>query len=141
MIVPDHVEWSIHGVEGVSVKKVEKSTGEVTVPAGIEVATATLTATCGDASEMLEIRIIDKPDARVIITGVPEEIVTSSDNFMLNAQVQGNLPPDYHQLLWSSDESVLYILNSGTEVGPDGSVQAVTWLKAAVPGTVTITDL
>lgn len=131
------VTWTISGVGGVTVNE---GTGVVTVPAGTKSGTATLTATCGTARKTFEIRLIEKEDAKVTITGVPEEVVKSSNSFKLNAQIQGSSAPDYNNnLLWSSsDENVLAIQNYGTEM-VDGSLQAFAWIAVEGPGKATIT--
>lgn len=67
------VTWEISGPNGVSV---DKDTGVVTVTHQATAnTTATLTATCDGVSEEFKINIINKPDAEVTITGVPEEAV------------------------------------------------------------------
>ena len=127
--------WSITGGIGVSVD----NTGVVTVTSGAAAGTAALTATCGTVSKSFDISIIRKQDAGVTITGVPEEVVKSSNFFKLNAQAQGSFTPDYNKISWSSsDESVLEIQNHGTEK-VDGSLQAFAGIAVKGPGTATIT--
>lgn len=78
-------------------------------------------------------------EVKVTITGVPEEVVKSSNFFKLNAQAQGSFTPNYNKISWSSsDESVLEIQNHGTEK-VDGSLQAFAGIAVKGPGTATIT--
>ena len=134
MSVPDNVQWSISGMEGVSV---DKTTGVVTVTDKAASDTATLTATCGSVYKDFSIDIRSKENAEVTITGVPKDVV-KGDSFQLNANVDG-FDPDASRQWTSSNEDVLSIINSGTEGVFDDSIQAYVLLKAVGSGTAIIT--
>ena len=130
MSVPDNVQWSISGLEGVSV---DKTTGVVTVTDKAASGTATLTATYGTVSATYPISIISKENTTVTITGVPTEVVEGSEGFELYANVAGVNPTKGFE--WtSSNELVLSVQNWGS-----GSQQAYAYIAVVGPGTATIT--
>ena len=130
MSVPDNVQWSISGVEGVSV---DETTGVVTVTDKAASGTATLTATCGSVHKDFSIDIRSKENAEVTITGVPTEVVEGSEGFELYANVAGVNPTKGFE--WtSSNELVLSVQNWGS-----GSQQAYAYIAVKGPGTATIT--
>ena len=130
MSVPDNVQWSISGLEGVSVNK---TTGVVTVTDKAASGTATLTATYGTVSATYPISIISKENTTVTITGVPTEVVEGSEGFELYANVAGVNPTKGFE--WtSSNELVLSVQNLGS-----GSQQAYAYIAVNGPGKATIT--
>ena len=130
MSVPDNVQWSISGLEGVSV---DKTTGVVTVTDKAASGTATLTATYGTVSATYPISIISKENTTVTITGVPTEVVEGSEGFELYANVAGVNPTKGFE--WtSSNELVLSVQNWGS-----GSQQAYAYIAVNGPGKATIT--
>ena len=122
------VTWTISGVDGVTVNE---GTGVVTVPAGTKSGTATLTAARGSASKTFEIRLIEKEDAKVTITGAPAEVVMGEEGFYLHANATISIKERFQ---WSTSNSgVLYVQNYS------GFYESQPWIAVVGPGKATIT--
>lgn len=122
------VTWTISGVDGVTVNE---GTGVVTVPAGTESGTATLTATCDNVSENFIIRLSPKLDAGVTITGAPAEVVMGEGGFDLHANATISIKERFQ---WSTSNSqVLGVQNTS------GSLESESYIAVNGPGTATIT--
>lgn len=130
MAMQESVSWSTTGplLTGVSTEN-----GTVTVSAGAQTGSFTLTATCDNGmTASVEITVSNKADARVTITGAPTTITYGGDGFTLSATAQ--VPGTSGVWTWtSSDGEVLQVTQS-----TDGS--ATVQLTVA-PKAVTITGL